>query len=118
MQYAESSQFFSLFKRFNFSPENNQLITKQYCCLQYQDFTQEQRRRAIPFPKYLVIERALDKYLSQQEFYIRLHEKARLDHDDPNSLAIVHLQGRHEDDKGEELKVDAKTYMHEKVTGL
>jgi hypothetical protein len=67
-QYSESTQFFSLFKRFNYSPPDISNFIKQYSCIQYQDYSQGSEKRAkpraIPFPKYLIVERAQTSFTS------------------------------------------------------
>ena len=55
-QYMESNQFFSLFKRFKFVPGHLPTHLRQYCCIQYQDYSIIDKKRAIDFPKYLLLE--------------------------------------------------------------
>ena len=80
---------------------SNQL--KQYCCIQYMDYSQgvekRAKARAIPFPKYLVIERASTFFHSNQDVFIRIHEKPKLDHKD-DLLGLICLQGQHVDRQG------------------
>lgn len=93
-QYSESTQFFSLFKRFNYSPLDISNQLKQFSCIQYQDYNQGNEKRAkpraIPFPKYLIVERAQTFFHSQQEVFIRLHEKPKLDHKN-DTLGLICL---------------------------
>lgn len=118
LQYSETTQFFALFKRFNYIPKEQPSLIKQYCCIEYQDFNRETKQRAVAFPKFLVIERATSFFKSTQEYYIRIHEKSKLDHVDGSRLGIVYLEGRHEDDSGNEIKVNAAQYLNERVTSL
>lgn len=38
LQYAESNQFFALFRRFPYTPASMPRTLRQYCCLQYLDY--------------------------------------------------------------------------------
>ena len=115
-QYAESSQFFSLFNRL--TALNQPGSIKTYSCIQYQDYIVEGQKRAIGFPKFLYIERVESYYSSGQEFFIRIHERAKLNHIDASKLGIIKLEGLHTDENGLPLKLDSPYQIKEKVNGL
>ncbi len=57
------------------------------------------KERAIPFPKYLVVEHATSFFSNHQDCFIRIHEKAKLDHKS-DELSFLFLQGVHQDSSG------------------
>ena len=79
----------------------------------------ENKKRAIEFPKYLLIEKVRAAFRTSQEVYIRIHEKNELDHDDNSRLGVIYLEGRHEDDQGSQIKeMNSFNYLNEKITSL
>lgn len=57
------------------------------------------KERAIPFPKYLIVEHATSYFSNHQDCFIRIHEKAKLDHKS-DELSFLYLTGVHQDSSG------------------
>lgn len=57
-------------------------------------------------------------YSSGQEFFIRIHEKPKLNHLDSSRLGLIKLDGLHVDENGLPLKLDSPYQIQEKINGL
>lgn len=105
-QYSESFEFFSLFNRIDSATTGPNKEEQLYYALQYQEYVRderaEQKQRAVPFPKVLIIEH-LEQACTPLTNYVRIYERSSLDNFCPQTsaafaqsrLAFLFLEGSH-----------------------